>query len=139
MGDKANDNDQKKKMIAENEKQYGAEIREKFGDDVIDAGNARLMGLTEAQFKRVETLSKEVNEHLKKAFEEGDPSGAAAQQSCALHREWLSYFWNFYSKEAHLALAQSYVDDPRFRKYYDAIAPGCAEFLFEAMKIFCRP
>jgi len=45
-----------------------------------------------------------------------------AQKVCALHKEWLEYFWNHYSKEAHLGLAQTYVDDPRFKKYYDAIA-----------------
>lgn len=129
---------QKKKLIAENEKQYGSEIRTKFGSEAIDESNAKLMGLTEEQYKRMETLSLQVNDGLKKAFEEGDPSSAAAQEVCLLHKKWLGFFWNFYSKEAHLGLAQSYVEDPRFKKYYDDIAPGCAEFLYEAMQIFCR-
>jgi hypothetical protein len=30
-----------------------------------------------------------------------------------------------------------YCDDERFRKYYDNIAPGCAEFLRDAIKIYC--
>jgi hypothetical protein len=30
-----------------------------------------------------------------------------------------------------------YVDDPRFTAYYDKIAPGCAGFLRDAVKIFC--
>ena len=35
----------KQKMIDENEKQYGKEIREKFGDAVVEASNAKMMGL----------------------------------------------------------------------------------------------
>jgi hypothetical protein len=55
-----------------------------------------------------------------------------------LHKEWLGYFWDHYSKEAHLGLAQTYVEDPRFGKYYDAVAVGCAEFLRDAIMIYCE-
>ncbi len=138
MSDKEKFEGFKRKMIDDNENQYGKEIREKYGDDTVDASNAKLMGLTEDQYKRVEELSRQINESLRLAFEQGDPSSELAQQVCALHKEWLEYFWNFYSKEAHLGLAQTYVDDPRFKKYYDSIAEGCAEFLYEALKIYCK-
>lgn len=127
----------KQKLIDENEKQYGKEIREKYGDDIINASNAKVMGLTAEQYERVQELSRLINDSLKVAYEQGDPSSELAQKVCALHKEWLGYFWNFYSKEAHISLVQTYVDDPRFKKYYDAIAVGCAEFLLEAMKIYC--
>lgn len=128
----------KQKMLDENEKQYGKEIREKFGDAIVDAGNAKMMGLTAEQYEKVQNLSCQINETLKTAFEQGDPSSELAQKVCALHKEWLGYFWDHYSKEAHLGLAQSYVDDPRFRKYYDAVATGCAEFLRDAIEIYCE-
>jgi len=35
-------------------------------------------------------------------------------------------------------IGATYVDDPPFRKYYDAIAVGCAEFLRDAIKIYCE-
>lgn len=127
----------KQKLIDKNEKQYGKEIREKYGDDIIDASNAKVMGLTAEQYERVQELSRQINDSLKAAYEQGDPSSELAQKVCALHKEWLGCFWNFYSKEAHISLVQTYVDDPRFKKYYDAIAVGCAEFLLEAMKVYC--
>ena len=37
-----------------------------------------------------------------------------------------------------MGLAQMYVDDHRFKKYYDDIAVGCAEFLNDAIKIYCK-
>jgi DNA-binding transcriptional MerR regulator len=128
----------KQKMIDENEKRYGKEIREKYGNDTVDASNAKLLGLTEEQYEQAQELSRQIRAFLKEAFEQGDPSSELAQKVCALHKEWLGFYWNAYSKEAHLGLAQTYVDDPRFKEYYDAIAEGCAQFLRDAIKIYCQ-
>lgn len=128
----------KQKMVDENERQYGKEIREKYGDSVIDDSNAKLLGLTAEQYESAQALSRKINESIKIAFEQGDPSSELAQQVCAMHREWLEYSWNHYSKEAHLGLAQTYVADPRFKKYYDDIEEGCAEFLRDALQIYCQ-
>ena len=138
MSDKEKFEGFKKKLIAENEKEYGEEIREKFGDTVIDGCNAKMMGLTAAQYKETQELSGEINSLLKTAFEQGDPSSELAQKVCALHEKWLGFYWTHYSKEMHWGLAQSYVDDPRFKKYYDDIAVGCAEFLRDALQIYCK-
>lgn len=42
----------KEKLIADNEKQYGQEIREKYGDETVDASNAKLMNMTEQRISR---------------------------------------------------------------------------------------
>ena len=128
----------KKNLIDENEEKYGKEVREKFGHEAVDEGNARVMGLTEEENKKVEKLSKKINESLAEAFRQGDPAGDLAQEVCALHKEWLGYYWKDYTKEAHLAMAENYVEDPRFRAYYDSLGEGCAEFLRDALKIYCR-
>ena len=107
----------KRKLVEDNEGRYGAEIRAKYGDDVIDRSNAKIKGLTKEQYAELEKLSAEVNETLKAAFAEGDPAGELAQKACELHKKWLCYFWDHYSKEAHIGLAQMYVDDPRFTAY----------------------
>jgi DNA-binding transcriptional MerR regulator len=127
----------KQNLIDENEKQYGEEIRGKYGDAAIDRSNAKLKGMTKAQYAEAEKLSQEVNDAIKTAFENGDPSGKLAQKACELHKKWLCCFWDSYSKEAHLGVTQMYVDDPRFTAYYDKIAPGCAVFLRDAVVIYC--
>ena len=128
----------KKQMIQENEKEYGAEIREKYGDKTIDESNAKMLGLSPQEFTDMENLSLQINETLKLALEQGDPRSQLAQEVCELHRKWLGYSWPSYSKEAHLGLGQLYVEDPRFKAYYDAIKEGSAEFLYEALKIYCE-
>ncbi|NLD58893.1 MAG: MerR family transcriptional regulator [Clostridiales bacterium] len=126
------------KLVDDNEQRYGREIREKYGDAQIDRSNAKVKGMSKEQFAEMERLTAELNETLKAAFEQGDPAGALAQRACALHREWLCFFWDQYSKEAHMGVAQMYVDDPRFTAYYDRIAVGCAQFLRDAVFIYCK-
>lgn len=138
MKDHAKFEGMKKNMIEENEKKYGKETRAHFGDKVVNESNAKLMGLTQKQFEDHETLTTLLNQTLVRALEEGDPGSLLAQKACELHKQWLGSFWSEYSKEAHLGLVQMYVDDSRFKAYYDAIAPGTAEFLLEAMKRYCQ-
>ena len=137
MSDKEKFEGFKRKLLEDNEKLYGKEIREKYGEDIVNASNAKMMAFTPEQYEKIQILSLEINESLKAAFTQGDPSSELAQRVCAMHKEWLGYFWNHYSAEAHLGLVQTYVDDPRFRKYYDSIEIGCAQFLHDAMQIYC--
>jgi DNA-binding transcriptional MerR regulator len=126
----------KKKMIEDNEKKYGKEAREKYGSKAVDQSNAKLMKMTEEDYKKVTELEKQMKETLAQAFATGDPSGPLAQKAAQLHKEWLCFYWNEYSKEAHAGLAQMYVDDERFKAYYDKEQAGTAEFLRDAIRIY---
>lgn len=139
---KMNDNEKfegfKQKLIDDNERQYGAEVKTTYGEDTVNASNVKIKGMTKEQYVEVEKLSLELNEALKAAYEQGEPAGTLAQKACELHKRWLCYFWPSYSKEAHAGLGQMYVDDARFTAYYDKIAPGCALFLRDALQLYCK-
>lgn len=126
----------KNKMIDDNEKKYGKEIREKYGDDTVNKSNAKLQNMTEEQYKEVTALAEQLAQTLAEAFKTGDPAGELAQNAADLHKQWLTYYWHEYSKEAHAGLAQMYVDDERFTAYYDKDQPGTAEFLRDAIQIY---
>ncbi len=126
------------KLIKDNEKKYGEEIRRKYGDESVNHSNAKVLNMNPKQYDSLESLTLELNEALKKAVSEGDPSSERAQKACELHKQWLCFYWNEYSKEAHIGVTQMYVDDPRFTAYYDQIAPGCATFLRDAVAIYCK-
>ncbi|QGQ46567.1 MerR family transcriptional regulator [Metabacillus sediminilitoris] len=126
----------KQKMIDENEKKYGEEIRAKYGNDQVDKSNQKFKNMTQEQYEEVEKLSEELMETLKEALATGNPAGEIAQRAADLHRKWLCFYWDSYSKEAHAGLAQMYVDDERFTAYYDHISPGSAEFLRDAIFIY---
>ncbi|HZG81733.1 MAG TPA: MerR family transcriptional regulator [Brevibacillus sp.] len=124
------------KLVEENEQKYGKEIREKYGDDVVDRSNQKLMGMTAEQYDTMKRLENEVLAALGAAFQTGDPASEEAQKAADLHRQWLSFTWSEYSKEAHAGLAQMYVEDERFKAYYDAVQPGMAEFLRDAIGVY---
>ncbi len=138
MSDKEKFEGFKKKLVDDNEQKYGKEAREKYGEEAVDRSNAKLMGMSREQHAELEKLTVELNETLKAAFEQGDPAGELAQKACELHKKWLCFFWDGYSKQAHIGVTQMYVDDPRFTAYYDKIAVGCAAFLRDAVLIYCR-
>ncbi|MDD9265622.1 MerR family transcriptional regulator [Paenibacillus sp. GCM10023248] len=126
----------KQQLIDENEKKYGQEIREKYGEDAVNRSNQRVMNMTQEEHDEVTRLANEVTAALAEAFRTADPASEAAQQAAHLHKQWLTYYWHEYSPEAHAGLAQMYVDDERFRAYYDANQPGTAEFLRDAIRIY---
>ncbi|MBR5521203.1 MAG: MerR family transcriptional regulator [Oscillospiraceae bacterium] len=123
-------------LVEENERKYGKEIREKYGDEAVNARNQKLLDMSREEYRNLEEVNEALNEALRAAVENGDPSSAIAQKACELHRRWLGFYWNFYSKEAHLNLCMMYTQDERFKEYYEKIAEGGAEFLYKAMQIY---
>ncbi|WP_152393548.1 MerR family transcriptional regulator [Paenibacillus guangzhouensis] len=126
----------KQKMIDENEQKYGAETRAKYGNDTVNKSNEKLKNMTQEQHDEVTRLANEVIAALGEAIQTGDPASDIAQRAADLHKQWLTYYWSEYSKEAHAGVAQMYVDDERFRAYYDNHYPGAAAFLRDAIHIY---
>lgn len=136
MNDKDKFEGFKEKLIDDNEKKYGEEVRAKYGDDVVEQSNSKVRGMSQEQMKHADALAVEIAETLKDAFLTGDPSSEIAQKAVSLHKEWLECYWPTYSKEAHASVAQMYVDDERFTAYYDVDQPGTAEFLRDAVMLY---
>ena len=121
------------KTIEDNERKYGAQVRAKYGDAAMDASNARLRGLTKKQWDAINQDGAQAEAQLKLAMETGDPTGEAAIKAAAMHRVWLGHFGE-YDDDMHIGLGEMYVADERFKAYYDAVKPGAAEFLRDAIK-----
>ena len=126
----------KKKLVDDNEQQYGQEVRGKYGDEIIDKSNAKMLNMSEEKYGEFRRLEQEVLETLAEACKTGDPAGELAQKTAHLHKQWLSFSWPSYSKEAHAGLAQMYVDDERFADYYDKACEGAARFLRDAVFVY---
>jgi len=136
MSDKEKFEGLKKNLIEENERKYGKEIREKYGEEAVERSNAKLMGMTREDYEKAQGLAEQIMEALAQAIETGDPAGEAAQKAADLHKQWLCMYWDEYSREAHAGLAQMYVEDERFRAYYDKNKPGTAAFLRDAILVY---
>lgn len=122
----------KKDKIQENEKSYGKEIREKYGDDEIEKSNQKFMNLSKEEYQRMLQTEEELITALKEVMNTNDLDSEVAKTVFEKHKGWLSFTWSFYSKEAHINLASMYVEDERFRSYYeDKAGIGAAEVLYK--------
>jgi DNA-binding transcriptional MerR regulator len=123
----------KEKLIEENEQKYGEEIRQKYGENVVSKSNEKFRNMSKEDYERFVQLGDEILKLLAKAYEIGDPTSPLAQELAAKHKQWLTFTWPSYSKEAHRGLAEMYVADERFKAYYDQKVTGRTEFLRDAI------
>ncbi|WP_042474364.1 MerR family transcriptional regulator [Bacillus ndiopicus] len=124
----------KEQLIQENEEKYGEEIRTRYGDETVDASNAKLRGMTEQQFEEMGQLEQNLFARLREAMADGSPASEIGNEVAELHKRWLMFSWKDYSKEAHAGLAAMYVADERFTAYYDErVATGAAQFLHDCI------
>lgn len=137
MTDKEKFEGLKEKMIAEHEEKYGEESRELYGDKV-NASIKKIRGMSEEEMKIIDVLATEMQQAFVEAYKLGDPTSALSMKACGMHKKWLSHYWDFYSKEAHLGLVTMYVEDERFKAYYDKIEKGLSGFMLKAMKEYLK-
>ena len=126
----------KKAAIEQNETVYGTEARRRFGNDAMDAANARILSMDEETWNDMTRLETAIIDQLVRAWDVGDIRSAEARELAAMHARWIGLHWGevAYTVEAHRQLAHGYLADDRFRAYYDSRAgEGATEFLVAAL------
>ena len=127
----------KQNALDENERKYGAELRETYGKDTVEASNRMFQALTQEQFEEMNSIAASLQSRLEAAVTGAlDPAGEEGLSIAALHRRWLGFTWPSYSPAAHAGLGELYLSDARFTAYYDANLPGCAAFLRDAIATY---
>lgn len=126
----------KENIVKKNQEKYEKERIEKYGAKAIEEADAKFLSMSKEQYEKQEALSIELNQAIKEAFATKNPNSKEAKRACELHKEWLMGYWTSYTKEAHMGLVNMYVEDTRFKSYYDAIVDGAAVFLQQAMKVY---
>jgi DNA-binding transcriptional MerR regulator len=110
------------------------EARERYGEDVVEASEQRVRGMSREAWEQVGAEGDTVNRGLA-ALMDRRPDDPDVQALVARHYAWIEHFWQP-TAEAYRALGQGYVDDPEFRAYYEAYGPGLAAFLAEAIDCY---
>ena len=129
----------KQQAIEENERAYGTEARSRYGNDAVDASNAKVAGMGQGEWDETQEQARRIGELIAQIAACADPASAVdgeqGRELCALHRRWLEHYWpdGLYTPEAHRGLAETYVADERFAAHYDAAAPGGARLLRDAI------
>lgn len=137
MTDKEKFEGLKKKELEQNEVLYGTEIRASYGTETVEESYKKYQNLSKEEYDEMKNEEEEIKLLLEQAVKKQEsPKGEAGTKIAELHKKWLSHTWTSYSKEAHIGVAQMYVSDERFTKYYDKNVEGCANFLKEAIEYY---
>ncbi|MGX7163267.1 MerR family transcriptional regulator [Enterococcus massiliensis] len=111
----------KQEKLQENETTYGEEIREKYGEEVVAQSNKKWAAMTEDQYAALQeaeqTMIAALNELLSQ--DAVDLDSQEAKTVFEAHKKWLTIAAPYYNAEYHRNLADMYVADERFAKYYN--------------------
>ncbi|MBQ9069376.1 MAG: TipAS antibiotic-recognition domain-containing protein [Eggerthellaceae bacterium] len=116
---------------------YEAEARQRYGDEAIDASHEKLDAMNADEWRAKNLLEESIKVQLRLAIASKSPTSAESAELARMHARWIKMHWGegAYSREAHLGLAQGYLADERFTKYYDdACGAGATAFLVDALK-----
>lgn len=114
---------------------YEAEVQERWGNThAFGQSQARTSKYSHADFAAAKVDQEAVTERFATAFGNGvDCSSAEVQAMVVAHREAISKWFYDCSIEMQKNLALMYVDDERFKKYYDGRVRGLAQFVHDAI------
>ena len=122
------------RAVQENEQRYGAEAREKYGNEAIDAANERILDMDPATWTDVKEIEKAILGQLSIALSDGDAAAPEAAKLVQMHRRLIGLQWGAEpERDIYLNLVRSYLEDPRFVAYYDEpCGKGATAFLVKA-------
>jgi len=112
-----------------------SEVMERWGKDKLLATEECIRKLGKDNFQDHKQKGEEINQLLADLMD-FPPSDLRVQQTIALHHEHLNFYYEI-KKEAYRALGKMYVDDARFTATYDKYRKGLAEFICQAIEVFC--
>jgi hypothetical protein len=115
--------------------QYKDEVLERWGDtEAYSQSKARTSKYTHADFAAAKLDQEAATELFVHAFGNNISIDAPETQNAVVaHREAISKWFYDCSVEMQKNLALMYVQDPRFKKYYDGRANGLAQYVHDAI------
>lgn len=124
---------------AEKQQAYEAELVDRYGpraQERIDESWRRVGGMSTDQAAQVQADLAERDAEYAALLDAGVPADDPRTQAVtARHYAWVDQFWTP-DAEAFAGLGDLYVDHPDFRARYDAIRPGLAEYVRDAMAVY---
>jgi len=113
---------------------YAAEAEQRWGDtDAWRQSQTTTAALTKQDWLAIKTETDANEAAFADAMRAGEPVDSPRVRALVeAHRAGVSRFWDC-SPEAHRNLADMYLADERFRKHYDDIAPGLAQYVHDAI------
>jgi DNA-binding transcriptional MerR regulator len=115
--------------------EWADEARERWGDtDAYRESQRRTTSYSKADWVRLKEEADAGLRAFRDALRAGTPADSPAAMALAEeHRQFLTRWFYDCGYDMHRGLAETYVADERFRKTYDDLAPGLAQYVHDAI------
>jgi DNA-binding transcriptional MerR regulator len=115
--------------------QYAEEAEARWGDtEAYAESQRRAATYTKEDWKRIQAEVDDWGRRYAALVAAGEqPSGEAAMDLAEEHRQHISSYYFEVPYEMHRCFGEMYVSDERFKAFYDAMGPGVAEHLRDAI------
>ncbi|GGW61374.1 HTH-type transcriptional activator TipA [Streptomyces lucensis JCM 4490] len=115
--------------------EYAEEAEQRWGDTEAWAeSRRRAASYTKEDWQRIKDEVDDWQERYTALMAAGEePSGEPAMDMAEEHRQHMNRWFFEVPYEMHRCFGEMYVSDERFRAYYDAMRPGLAEHLRDAI------
>ncbi|MCJ1678206.1 MerR family transcriptional regulator [Streptomyces sp. APSN-46.1] len=115
--------------------QYADEAEARWGDtDAYKESARRAASYGKDDWQRIQAEADDIHGRLTALMDSGAaPDSAPAMDLAEEHRGWMSRNHYECGYEMHTCLGEMYVADERFTAFYDAVRPGLAVFLRDAI------
>lgn len=134
MSDEAKFEAFKRRAVEENEARYGAEIREKYGDEEAERASRDILDLTPERYQSWKDTGEAIQRKLEEAVRSGaDPAGEAGRALAELHRAWLSFGSSPTIRPGTEDWRSCMYRMNALRPIMTKAFPGCARFLRDAV------
>ena len=118
------------------QKEYEKEALQIYDPQVVKESNRKWKEYTDAEKQQIGEEGNALYAGIAAAI----PQGAGSPQVQKYIQRWrdhMNYFWTP-NPEQLLAIAEGYSSDPRFKKNFDKVHPGLAEFMGEAVRFYVK-
>jgi DNA-binding transcriptional MerR regulator len=115
--------------------QWADEALERWGDtDPYRQSHVRTSAYGKDDWLEVKAEARDVEQRFAAAMAGGEPAdGAVARGLAEEHRQHITRRFYDCSLEMHRSLSEMYVTDERFTAHYEAVAPGLAQYVHDAV------
>ena len=115
--------------------EYADEAQRRWGDtDAYQESQRRTASYTDKDWTHIKAQGADLDRRLADALRAGTPPDSPAAMTLAEeHRAQITRWYYDCPYPMHRNLAQLYVADERFTQRYDAIEPGLAQYLHDAI------
>lgn len=127
--------EEKFEVFGDDPEQYAEEVEERWGDtDEYADSQRRTASYTKEDWKRIQAEAADWGERYGALMSADEPpTGEAAITLAEEHRQHICTWFYECTYEIHRCLGEMYVSDERFKAFYDALRPGLAEHLRDAI------